>query len=1177
MTFSAVPDELNGVAARVDVLRKLYEMTNAETAARAALAQFPADSRLWLSLGRVLLGTHRADSALDAFSKAGTLDPTDDQPVAWHVAALSVLRRYDEAISSARNALDLFPASSTLHVALGRVFLDSSHPEDSLAYFTQAASLEPGNIAAVHWKVVGLLQLYQPEDAEGLARQLVTKQPQAGRAHYLLGRVLLDMDHNDEAVQSFDRALAIDPRNADALERRVDALRSMRRYADAERAATQAIDVMPRNPRLYLQRAWTLSARDRYDDAVADADRALAIDPRDPWALASRIDFLRFARRFDDAEQAAGEAVDRRPDDPGIHVIIGQLYGGLDRHQDALDSFDRALAIDPRDPWALASRIDFLRSARRFDDAEQAAGEAVDRRPDDPGIHVTIGQLYGDLDRHQDALDSFDRALAIDPRDPGALRERIISLTLLRRFDDAEQAASEAVDRRPDDPGIHVTIGQLYGDLDRHQDALDSFDRALAIDPRNADALERRVAALWSMRRYADAERAATQAIDVMPRNPRLYLQRAWTLSGRDRYDDAVADADRALAIDPRDPWALASRIDFLGFARRYQDAEQAVREAVDRRPDDPGIHVTIGQLYGDLDRHQDALDSFDRALAIDPRDPWALGGRISLLAYLCRFDDAEQAAREALDRRPDDPDIHIALGRVYDYRRSFDDALACYAVALQYEPNSADAYIGRSAALRSLHRCDEAIRDIERLAQRQPYDQRLKAEIGWIHHDARRLGEAKRVFQHLLEAAVNDAERSKARQGLGWTAFADDDYTQAESEFRGACAGDPEADEYRLALAWALARKGGAGRLAEAEQLAYYVSEHRPDPSAHICLGVVAFRRGVLASAEYHLKKALAIDPYHGSDTDLGALFTQMGRYAEAEEQLNKAITKDWYDAAAHIELGVLVLYLGDERLPDAEREFRQALAVDPSSGTAAIGLAQTLERSGVDSESELVLRNVLQRQDTDQRWRVHLALARLLLQRGDKEQSPELCAEAYTQARKAIELAPDAEADPHLVAGIAQHRMGAVGADIRGRFGYRRRALQHLRQCLRRDPGNAQAQRNMQLLEREITATAPAVWGGYAVATISFLLLATMWTTFFLTHKVTTVLLTAMTPVLVGLFTIAALLPSLIRLKLPGFEADLEAGTGSISPGPTGDVTFGPGRFTVSAGPAGQLPRRE
>ena len=75
----------------------------------------------------------------------------------------------------------------------------------------------------------------------------------------------------------------------------------------------------------------------------------------------------------------------------------------------------------------------------------------------------------------------------------------------------------------------------------------------------------------------------------------------------------------------------------------------------------------------------------------------------------------------------------------------------------------------------------------------------------------------------------------------------------------------------------------------------------------------------------------------------------------------------------------------------------------------------------------------------------------------------------------------------------------------------------------------------------------------------------------------KVTPVMVTATTPVLVGLFTIAVLLPALIRLKLPGFEADLQAGMSTISPGPTGEVTFGPGRFTATTGPAGQLPRRE
>jgi len=70
---------------------------------------------------------------------------------------------------------------------------------------------------------------------------------------------------------------------------------------------------------------------------------------------------------------------------------------------------------------------------------------------------------------------------------------------------------------------------------------------------------------------------------------------------------------------------------------------------------------------------------------------------------------------------------------------------------------------------------------------------------------------------------------------------------------------------------------------------------------------------------------------------------------------------------------------------------------------------------------------------------------------------------------------------------------------------------------------------------------------------------------------------MLTVTTPVLVGLFTIATLLPALIRLRLPGFEADLQAGTGVVTPGPTGDVSLNPGRFSAPTGPTGQLPQHK
>jgi tetratricopeptide (TPR) repeat protein len=435
---------------------------------------------------------------------------------------------------------------------------------------------------------------------------------------------------------------------------------------------------------------------------------------------------------------------------------------------------------------------------------------------------------------------------------------------------------------------------------------------------------------------------------------------------------------------------------------------------------------------------------------------------------------------------------------------------------------------------------------------------------------------ESRQIFQELLRTAVNDGERSAARHGLGWIDFALDDFATAEGFFHQALIDRPDEPDYKLALAWALVRQEGTEAWRRAEDLAYELTNSRHSPEAHVCLGVVASRRNEFPSAEYHLKWALETDPYHGSHTDLGALYFRLGRYEDAERELRAAIAQDCYQVQAHVELGAVLLSVADDKASLAGHEFRQALAVDPSSTPAGIGLAQVLAAKGADSEAETPLRSVLQHPDSREKWRLHLELARLLIQRGDKQQSSHLYAEAYSHAQVAIGSAPDKEADPYYVAGVAYYLMGSHSADIRGRLGYRHIAMRHLRDCVRRDPTQADAQRNLLLLEREFRATAPAVWGGIAAAAISFSLLSVLWIMFFASTKVSPTMLMTITPTLIGLFTIATLLPALVRLKLPGFEADLQAGIGAIAPGPTGEVTFGPGRLVVTTGPTGQLSRR-
>jgi tetratricopeptide (TPR) repeat protein len=347
-----------------------------------------------------------------------------------------------------------------------------------------------------------------------------------------------------------------------------------------------------------------------------------------------------------------------------------------------------------------------------------------------------------------------------------------------------------------------------------------------------------------------------------------------------------------------------------------------------------------------------------------------------------------------------------------------------------------------KSATLRSLGRFGDADRLLEPELQRQPPSVTLLVEQGWVFRDQGELTRSRQSFEAVRQHAINPRERAEGLYGLGWVAFDNEDFDQAEQRFREALAENPYADAL-LGLAWTLLRRAEPEGEAEAEKLCHEVLAEEPrSHMAHTCLGVLHAQQGDLRQAEHHLRRAIGIDPFKGSYVDLGALLVQMDRFEEAETMLEKAIQRNWHDRQAHIELGGLFLqcdFDGDQDGSNARRaaqHFRQALVIDPASGAAAIGRALALAKSPGDLvTAERVLRDALGRSDCDlPRWQVLVALARLLIERGDATQRRDLYVEALTVAQQAIELATN-QADPYYVAGVAAYNVGEAGSEVQAK----------------------------------------------------------------------------------------------------------------------------------------------
>jgi tetratricopeptide (TPR) repeat protein len=1218
--------EADGLAERVDVLRCRGEVDLAEEAARNGLESFPKNVGLAIALGRVMLATGRYDKALAEFGQAAGWAPGDPRPVAWRIATLSRRCDFPVAFAEGAKALDDFPTNIQIRVAVARVYMDASRPQDAITLLEEAVRMAPSNRGAVLWRAACRAMLYewpdavssakdavQMEEAERDARDALRRYSLA-KAYWGMGRVLVAAQQYEHALGYLADAIEADPGYPKPWEWRISALRGLYLYHEAEHAVTEALEKFPREAGLHIEASWLFSDQGEHDQAVYHANRACELNEKSPSAQATRIEILCNAYLFGEAHDVARKALSACGRSPRVHTALALAYAEQRRWDEALREVEAALKIDGSYWWALRSKVEFLRRTRRFEEALQAAEDAVCKRPYDPRVYIAKGWVLSRQGMYGKALEAADEALrhkGLGGKDSWALYSKLHFLRQARRFSEAEEAVTEALDMWRKDPDLLVAAAWIASDQDEEELAAERATRAVETNPRHAGALAARLYFLRWARKFEEAKQAAREALKARPGDPLILAAAGWVYSDLDEHEQALAFIEEACRKSPNDSWLVTCRVNFLRAAGQPDDAEKVASEALARGEfrDDPYLLTAAGWMHGDRDQYPAALEKFDQALRHCPTHLDALQWKTVVLRCLMEPERAMVAAEHAIQLRSEDAELVIELGRTYEARNAFAEALGQYDAVLGGDPGNVDALVAKSSALRSLRRNRDAEREVGKALGQKRTNRDLMAERGWIQYDQRNLTDAKAIFENLLATAVNNRERALASYGLGWVAFVGRDYITAATRFSAAIdekRGWPDNLSYQLGLAWALAKRDGRPELwDQAEGIARHVADSRQDPVAHVCLGFIGYRRDDLASAEYHLSKALEIDPQHGSYTDLGAFYLHTGRYPEAQETLAKAIARDWHDVVAHVEMGCLHWALGDGHLADAEYEFRQARAIAPGSVRATTGLARTLVMQGKDVEAEKVLREALVRIDGRKKWRVHLVLARLLARQGNLQQDEALLAEAFDYAKKAINGAPE-ESEPQVVAGVVQfHWAGLIHEPVRREDHYRQ-ARKFLKASTegtlmpgepplmrvppvgdpayyeryggrspRADRAESEAMRYLAALKGERSRVEPALWGGILLASISLGVLLVMWTMFFATDKISDTLITVNTPVLVGLIGISALLPALIRLKVPGMEADLQPSYATEIVGPSGDDSFGPGRLSVPIGPAGQIPQ--
>lgn len=208
----------------------------------------------------------------------------------------------------------------------------------------------------------------------------------------------------------------------------------------------------------------------------------------------------------------------------------------------------------------------------------------------------------------------------------------------LRDYHGAVLLLQEAVVEGRAFADAHNLLGLSLALVDRPEEALTAFDRALALNPRYVEAHLNRAVLLNSLGRVAEGQEGLTAA---------SHLGQADESGFPAMVANRLANAHASLADEYRDAGAL-------------DEAVAHYRKALTLRPGFADIRLSLARALNERGLHQEAAEAVDAVLAIRPDllDAMLLRG---LSAYLQGdLDGADAAWSRASARHPEEPRVEI-------------------------------------------------------------------------------------------------------------------------------------------------------------------------------------------------------------------------------------------------------------------------------------------------------------------------------------------------------------------------------------------------------------------------------------------------------------------------------------------------------------------------------------
>ncbi len=675
-----------------------------------------------IARGEEYLQKRRFEEAVMEFRTAADIDKSSAK-AHWGLArAYENLGQFYEAIDELREATDLDANNLEAKTKLGNYFLLANPPQipETEKILEDIFARNPNFIEGYVLKASLLAAQKKPEkEVLDVLNQAVALNPNRTETYLSQARFFIKSGKADEAEKAINKGISVNPKAAPGYLEYARFLDYSDRANDAEAQYKKAVEVEPKNIEAGQSIAEFYLAQKQFDKAEQAYKNLALVQENSPESQMDLANFYTQVGRADDAVKIYGEIIARQPEYVRARYKLGEIY--LDRRENAkvTEQVEELLKINDKDEEALMLRARASMQENKAEDAVKDLEEILKKKPSQKNAlfymtqaRLALGQVdqarafIGDLEKYHpgflktkllkiqasfaggesenalresnELLDAIKNtypnaetnAQALEDLRIRALSARGLAYLQLGKLTEARADLQAVQSFSPNSAAAIVNLAKVAVAQNNLAEASNLYQKALAADGKNFDALSGVVNVLSKQNQFAEAHRKIDKSIGENANqadiSPALHYLKSNVFMAERNQSSAEEELKKAMAIDDGYLPAFSAYASLLAARNQTGEAVEQYKKIIEKKPS-ASIFTLIGMLEDARGNAAEAEKNYRKALEVEPEMPIAANNLAWLIAANGgNLDEALQLAQTTVNKNQTAAGYRDTLGWVY-------------------------------------------------------------------------------------------------------------------------------------------------------------------------------------------------------------------------------------------------------------------------------------------------------------------------------------------------------------------------------------------------------------------------------------------------------------------------------------------------------------------------------